>query len=89
MGMFQSGLIRYYNHTIIGVIILLNRFLLDFKIGIADTYEQEHGVSQASREACLDHHEKDVTKRAYTNMADYTSLMKILMQWWADFIDRL
>ena len=56
---------------------------------LAETYEQEHGVSEASREACLDHHEQDVKKRAYTHMADYTAQMKILMQWWANFIGSL
>ncbi|AHJ11689.1 tyrosine-type recombinase/integrase [Sulfurospirillum multivorans] len=56
---------------------------------LAETYEQQHGVSEASREACLDHHEQDVKKRAYTHRADYTAQMKILMQWWANFIDKL
>jgi len=56
---------------------------------LAETYERQHGVSEASREACLDHHEQDVKKRAYTHRADYTAQMKILMQWWADFIDNL
>lgn len=56
---------------------------------LAETYEQEHGVSEASREACLDHHEQDVKKRAYTHMADYTAQMKILMQWWSNFIGSL
>ena len=56
---------------------------------LAETYEQQHGVSEASREACLDHHEQDVKKRAYTHKADYTTQMKILMQWWADFLDKI
>lgn len=56
---------------------------------LAETYEQQHSVSEASREACLDHHEQDVKKRAYTHRADYTAQMKILMQWWANFIDGL
>ncbi len=53
---------------------------------LADSHQKEHGVSFEAREKALDHNEKNAVVRAYTNMADYTSELKILMQWWSDFI---
>lgn len=56
---------------------------------LSETYAKEHGVSFEVRERALDHHEQNKVVRAYTHKADYTEQMRELMQWWADFLDRL
>lgn len=56
---------------------------------LSETHAQYHGVSFEVRERVLDHHEENKVVRAYTHKADYTEQMRELMQWWADFLDRL
>lgn len=56
---------------------------------LSETYATVHGVSFEVRERCLDHHEKKEAVRAYIHKADYTEQMRILFQWWADFLDEL
>lgn len=54
---------------------------------LTDTYEHIHQASFQTREAVLDHHEKQMAVRAYTHKADYTEAMRPLLQWWADWLD--
>ena len=56
---------------------------------LSETYAKEHGVSFEVRERALDHHEENKVVRAYTHKADYTEQMRELMQWWADFLDKI
>ena len=56
---------------------------------LTETYAREHGASFEVRERVLDHHEQNKAVRAYTHMADYTAQMRDLLQWWADFLDRV
>lgn len=56
---------------------------------LSETYAKEHGVSFEVRERALDHHEENKVVRAYTHKADYTEQMRELMQWWADFLDKV
>jgi integrase len=56
---------------------------------LSETYAREHGVSFEVRERALDHHEQNKVVRAYTHKADYTEQMRELMQWWADFLDKV
>lgn len=56
---------------------------------LSETYAKEHGVSFEVRERALDHHEQNKVVRAYTHKADYTEQMRELMQWWADFLDKV
>lgn len=54
---------------------------------LSETYATDHNVSFEVRERCLDHHEKKEAVRAYIHKADYTDQMRILFQWWADYLD--
>jgi len=56
---------------------------------LADTYQTEHNASFEAKERALDHHEKSITVRAYAHQANYFSQMRELLQWWANFLDRL
>jgi len=56
---------------------------------LSETYAKEHGALFETRERVLDHHENNKAIRAYTHMADYTEQMRPLMQWWADFLDKI
>jgi integrase len=56
---------------------------------LSETYAKEHGVSFEVRERALDHHEQNKVVRAYTHKADYTEQMRELMQWWANFLDKV
>jgi integrase len=54
---------------------------------LSETYATTHKASFEVRERCLDHHEKKEAVRAYIHKADYTDQMRILFQWWADYLD--
>lgn len=56
---------------------------------LAATYAHVHKASFETCERVLDHHEKKQAIRAYIHMADYTEQMRPLLQWWADFLDKL
>lgn len=55
---------------------------------LSETYSREHGISFEARERVLDHQESNTVVRAYTHQADYTEHMRVLLQWWADFLDK-
>jgi integrase len=56
---------------------------------LSETYATDHNVSFEVRERCLDHHEKKEAVRAYVHKADYTDQMRVLFQWWADYLDEV
>lgn len=56
---------------------------------LSETYATVHNVSFEVRERCLDHHEKKEAVRAYIHKADYTEQMRVLFQWWADYLDEV
>lgn len=57
---------------------------------LAETYTIQHGLSFKVIEACLFHAtEKTSVGRAYGHMADYTDQMRLLMNWWSDWLDSL
>lgn len=55
---------------------------------LCDTYQNEHNSSFEIKEAILDHRIGNKVTRAYNHKADYTEQMRLLLQWWADFLDR-
>ena len=56
---------------------------------LANTYQKEHNCSFEAKEQALDHTTKDVTERAYTNKSDYLEELKVLMNWWSNYILKL
>ena len=53
---------------------------------IVETNQMAHRCSYESREKVLDHAIGTQTERAYTNKADYSQEMRILLNWWSDYI---
>ncbi len=56
---------------------------------LARTHHKDHGAVFEALERVLDHQEGNQVVRAYAHMADYTEQMRELLQWWADFLDKL
>lgn len=56
---------------------------------LCDTYQNEHNSSFEIKEAVLDHRVGNEVAQAYSHQADYTEQMRPLLQWWADFLDRV
>lgn len=56
---------------------------------LCDTYQGEHNTSFEIKEAALDHHLGNKVTQAYNHKADYTEQIRPLLQWWADFLDRV
>lgn len=56
---------------------------------LCDTYQNEHNSSFEIKEAVLDHYVGNEVAQAYKHKADYTEQMRPLLQWWADFLDRV
>jgi len=46
----------------------------------------QHKVSYEAKERALDHLPKNIVDRAYTHEADYMKELRILMEWWSDFL---
>ena len=53
---------------------------------IVETNQMAHRCSYESREKVLDHAIGTQTERAYTNKADYTQEMRLLLNWWSGYI---
>lgn len=53
---------------------------------IAETNQMAHRCSYESREKVLDHAIGTQTERAYTNKADYTEEMRLLLSWWSKYV---
>lgn len=56
---------------------------------LVETYQSEHKAREEIKEIALDHHNSDKTIKAYKHKADYTAELKILMNWWSEFVMRL
>ena len=56
---------------------------------LADTYQKEHNATYEAKERALDHQVGGAVERAYTGGADYINQLKILMNWWSNFITNL
>ena len=55
---------------------------------MANEKRNEHGCHADIIERCLAHKDKDKVREAY-NRAQNLADMRILMQWWADYLDEL
>lgn len=53
---------------------------------IIDTYQMDHKCSFEAKEKALDHSIGNATERAYTHKANHLKEMRILMDWWSNFI---
>jgi integrase len=53
---------------------------------IVETNQMVHRCSYESREKVLDHAIGTQTERAYTNKADYTQEMRLLLNWWSGYV---
>lgn len=56
---------------------------------LSDTYQFEHNASFETKEAVLDHSLGNSTITAYVHRASYVEQMRVLLCWWADFLDRV
>lgn len=56
---------------------------------LADTHQAKHNVIYEAKERALDHIIGGESERAYTHKADYIEELKVLMQWWSDYLDGL
>jgi integrase len=77
-----------FNDEAQGKKIRLHGFRGTFR-SLADTYQEEHGVSYEAKERALDHFPSSIVERAYTHKADYIKELRGLMRWWSAFIDNL
>lgn len=76
-----------FNDEFLGRKQRLHSFRGTFR-SLADTYQMEHRCSFEAKERALDHAVGNDVERAYTDKADYFQEMKILMDWWSEFIIR-
>ncbi len=56
---------------------------------LTETHADKHKAHFEVREAVLDHHDTRLAVRAYTHKADYVSQMRVLLQWWGDYLDHI
>ena len=56
---------------------------------LAEQYRNQHGAHFEVLERALDHQEEDKSVRAYQNLTDYTELLRPLMQWWSDAVEKM
>ncbi len=56
---------------------------------IVETHQMEHRCSHESKESVLDHAIGSATERAYTNKADYSKEMRLLLEWWSKYVLKL
>lgn len=77
-----------FNDEVAGKKIRLHGFRGTFR-SLADTHQAEHNTSREAKERALDHLPSNVVERAYTHKADYIRELKVLMEWWSDYLDEL
>lgn len=53
---------------------------------LVDTLDFEAKFSFEVKERALDHHDKNLVVRAYTNKANYLIQLRELMNWWSEYI---
>ena len=54
---------------------------------LANTYQSQHEVSHEAKERALDHTTGKEVEQSYTHGADYMQELKILMNWWSEFVE--
>ncbi len=77
-----------FNDEVTGRKTRLHGFRGTFR-SLADTNQAEHLTSNEAKERALDHLPTNRVERAYTHKADYIKELKILMQWWSDYLDKI
>jgi integrase len=77
-----------FNDEANGRKIRLHGFRGTFR-SLADTHQEEHGISYEAKEKALDHIPQSMVERAYTHKADYSKELRKLFTWWSDYIDNL
>lgn len=77
-----------FNNESKGNKIRLHGFRGTFR-SLVDTHLSEHNVSYEAREKALDHLPTNAVERAYTNKANYLEELKLLMQWWSNYLDTI
>ncbi|AAP76866.1 tyrosine-type recombinase/integrase [Helicobacter hepaticus] len=56
---------------------------------LCNTYQSEHNASFEIKEAVLDHKVGNRVTEAYLYKVEYVEQIRPLLQWWADFLDRV
>ncbi|MDD5360394.1 MAG: integrase arm-type DNA-binding domain-containing protein [Sulfurovaceae bacterium] len=56
---------------------------------LAETYTHIHNATKETKEAVLDHIEKNPSILAYMHRADYTNQMIPLLEWWSNYLDEV
>lgn len=56
---------------------------------LAETYTHIHNATKETKEAVLDHIEKNPSTLAYIHRADYTDQMIPLLEWWSNYLDEV
>ncbi len=56
---------------------------------LADTHQEKHKASFEVKEAVLDHQIGGKVERAYTNKSNYVDQMRRLLEWYADYLDKI
>jgi integrase len=77
-----------FNDETMGRKIRLHGFRGTFR-SLANTHQLEHNTSIEAKERALDHQTINKVERAYTHKADYIKELKLLMQWWSDYLDTM
>ncbi len=56
---------------------------------LVNTHQEKHNASLEAREAVLDHHLGGKVERAYTHKSNYVEQMRRLLEWYAEYLERL
>ena len=74
-----------YNNEALGNKQRLHSFRSTFR-SLVDTHQMEHRSSYEAKEKVLDHVVGSGVERAYTQKAVYTEEMRLLLNWWSEYI---
>lgn len=56
---------------------------------LADTYQLQHNATFETKEIALDHQVGNAVSQAYNDKANYQEQLKLLMNWWSNFIVKM
>ena len=68
--------------------IRLHGFRVTFR-SMIDTLDRDNIFSYEAKERALDHHDKNLSSRAYNHKANYLEHLRPLMKYWSDYITSL
>ncbi len=74
-----------YNNEDLGNKQRLHSFRSTFR-SLVDTHQMEHRSSYEAKEKVLDHVVGSGVERAYTQKAVYTEEMRLLLNWWSEYV---